>query len=556
LVATVATACRGERSTAAVDLSELPQRFINSLGMEMVLIPGGSFEMGRDLDFGPGIGMHDGPRHPVTVSPYYISRAEVTKAQYRRYVEATGEDDLPELDPANRGKENDWLWDMAPGDHYPIYAAPWGSGHRFCRWLGDAEDTTYRLPTEAEWEFACRAGSDTPWWWGPSPLPGSFVHRFISTDYRAYAGSMSIAGAYPANPYGLWDVYSNAFEWCQDWFDPDYFKRSPVQDPEGPWRSPNHRRVVRGGWIGSMEEGIDSYFRSGIPPERGFGGIRLVLPIRADFRLPESSRLPEPDPPPPDDPPPPTPLESLEVELGNGVTMEFLQVPPGRFTMGSPEDELGRGYWEGPQTEVVITQPYYLARYELTNAQWAAMRGEPLPDGVVADEPLRAVSWLTMYDFLEVWNERERAAGRLPAGAEYRLPYEYEWEYAYRAGSETRFPHGEAIEELSWYAVYDHLSGPLAVGSRRPNAWGFYDMGGNVWDWCKNPKIEYPGGEIDGDQLPRIGFGIFRIGRGGGYNFGWIASRSAMRQFFRTSAEFPWVGFRLVRTMAPEGERP
>ncbi|MDA3959292.1 MAG: formylglycine-generating enzyme family protein [Planctomycetota bacterium] len=235
--------------------------------------------------------------------------------------------------------------------------------------------------------------------------------------------------------------------------------------------------------------------------------------------------------------------------------MEFLKLEPGRFVMGSPADELGRGYWEGPQTEVVITKPYYLARYELTNAQWAAMRGEALPEGAVADEPLRGVSWLTMYDFLESWSARERAAGRLAEGAEYRLPYEYEWEYAYRAGSATRFPHGEAIEELSWYAVYEHLSGPLPVGSRRPNAWGFYDMGGNVWDLCKNPKIDYPGGTIEGSQLPRVGFGIFRIGRGGGYNFGWIASRSAMRQFFTAREGFPWVGFRLVRTL-PDAVQP
>nr|MDA3963105.1 SUMF1/EgtB/PvdO family nonheme iron enzyme [Planctomycetota bacterium] len=427
--------------------------------------------------------------------------------------------------------------------------------HRFCRWLSADEGTTYRLPTEAEWEFACRAGSDAPWWWGPRPLSGSFVHRFVSVDYRAYSGTMSFAGAYPANPHGLYDMYSNALEWCEDWFDPDYYQRSPVQDPEGPWRSPHHRRVIRGGWIGSMEEGIDSYFRTGESPDRGFGGIRLVLPIRDGFRLPASARLPVADPAPPTTPPPATPLESLVVPLGGSVTMEFLQLEPGRFMMGSPAEELGRGYWEGPQTEVVITKPYYLARYELTNAQWAAMRGEALPAGAVADEPLRGVSWVEVHRLCKTFTESERKAGRLLEGAEYRLPYEYEWEYACRSGSETRFSHGASIEELSWYAVYEHLPGPLPVGSLRPNRWGFYDMTGNVWEWTKDRAVEYPGGTVEDGAIPHRGRGVFNIGRGGGYNFGWIACRPAMRQFFDFSVGYPWVGFRLVRTM-PDAVKP
>lgn len=177
--------------------------------------------------------------------------------------------------------------------------------------------------------------------------------------------------------------------------------------------------------------------------------------------------------------------------LPGSATLEMVLISPGAFTMGSPVSEEGRQSEEGPQHEVTITRPFYLSKYELTEEQWTSVMGKNLePD--FRDYPVGFPSWDEAQDFIA----RLNAA----VGADlYRMPTEAEWEYACRAGATTAYSFGDdptRLDEYAWY-VNTKVSGflsPQPVGKKLPNAWGLYDMHGNVWEWCQDWYGPYPSG--------------------------------------------------------------
>jgi formylglycine-generating enzyme required for sulfatase activity len=186
---------------------------------------------------------------------------------------------------------------------------------------------------------------------------------------------------------------------------------------------------------------------------------------------------------------------SLWVEdLGNGIGLEMVRIPGGTFVMGSPESEAQRFESEGPQHEVTL-QSFLIGRYPVTQAQWRRVAGLPIQEIDLesdpshfkgADRPVETVSW---YEAVEFCARLSKATGR-----RYGLPTEAEWEYACRAGSTTPFYFGETITpELANYdgrSTYDkgpkgkYVEKTTPVGQYPPNAWGLYDMHGQVWQWC------------------------------------------------------------------------
>ena len=168
--------------------------------------------------------------------------------------------------------------------------------------------------------------------------------------------------------------------------------------------------------------------------------------------------------------------------------LDMALIPPGTFTMGSPDLEIGHYPDEGPQHQVTISRPFYLATSEITRAQWFALMGT-LPDvppgiGIGDDHPVFYASWNECQPFIAALNA-------LGIGT-FRLPTEAEWEYACRAGTTSRFYWGDdpARTEIDLYAVYE-LSGsmnsfPAEVVQLLPNAWGLFDMGGNVEEFCED----------------------------------------------------------------------
>jgi formylglycine-generating enzyme required for sulfatase activity len=199
--------------------------------------------------------------------------------------------------------------------------------------------------------------------------------------------------------------------------------------------------------------------------------------------------------------------------------LALLWIAPGEFLLGSPVDENSRGTDEGPQTRVKITQGFWLGRTEVTQAQWRAMMGIN-PSRFRGDTlPVEQVSWRDAVEFCRRVTERERAAGRLPVGYVYVLPTEAQWEFAAKAGASGAF--AEKVDDIAWH---DQNSGPSThpVATKKPNAWGLYDMLGNVWEWCADWYAPYPGGAATDYAGPAVG--TAKASRGGSW---WAGPRGA-----------------------------
>jgi len=241
--------------------------------------------------------------------------------------------------------------------------------------------------------------------------------------------------------------------------------------------------------------------------------------------------------------------------LGGGVILEMVAIPGGTFLMGSPETEKGRYDDETPQHTVRVA-PFFMAKYPVTQAQWRAVAAfpkinidlEPDPsDFKGANRPVENVSWHEAVEFCA------RLAKK--TGKTYRLPSEAEWEYACRAGTTTPFHFGETITaDLANYdGNYTYASEPKGiyrqqttdVGSFPPNAFGLYDMHGNVWEWCADPWHEnYQGAPADGSVWESGGNQDRRVQRGGSWVNSAVNCRSASRN--RNSAGYRYgnLGFR------------
>ena len=226
----------------------------------------------------------------------------------------------------------------------------------------------------------------------------------------------------------------------------------------------------------------------------------------------------------------------------NSIGMEFVPVPAGTFQMGcSPEveEEKECGSWEVPRHEVRISKSFYLGKYEVTQAQWEALMGNNPSEFKGADRPVDSVTWEDVQKFIKKLNAQE-------GHQRYRLPTEAEWEYAARAGSAAAFCFGNDREQLRDYAWYEDNSGDEthAVGQKRPNAWGLYDMHGNVEEWVQDRLNDYDA-EAAVPEEPVPGKPL-RMFRGGSWNSTVWGCRSAQRDFFGPIFTDDFLGFRLA----------
>jgi formylglycine-generating enzyme required for sulfatase activity len=202
------------------------------------------------------------------------------------------------------------------------------------------------------------------------------------------------------------------------------------------------------------------------------------------------------------------------------IGMEFVLIPAGTFMMGSPDADEEAHDREKPAHRVTISQPFYLGKYPVTQAQWeAVMSHNPSHFQGNSNRPVECVSWDDVQGFLRKLTERE-------GEQDYRLPSEAEWEYACRAGTETSRYHPD-INAIAWY-IGNSNTQPQSVGQKLPNAWGLYDMLGNVYEWCHDGQRTYMAAAAI-DPMGGTEAGADRVIRGGGWHYPARDVRAASR---------------------------
>ena len=226
-------------------------------------------------------------------------------------------------------------------------------------------------------------------------------------------------------------------------------------------------------------------------------------------------------------------LQAGETREFDGI--EFMWVPAGEFWMGSTSEESAP--IERPLTRVRISRGFWLGKYELTQGQWRAVMGtKPSEFSGCRSCPVERVSWNHAQEFIRSLNERA-------VGNRYRLPTEAEWEYAARAGTSSD-RYCENVDEIAWHEDNSRWR-TKRVGEKAPNAWGLYDMLGNVWEWVEDWVGEYPGESVTDPRGPTWGAG--RVSRGGSWIHSARYCRVSARDFSPPEARGANTGFRLLR---------
>jgi formylglycine-generating enzyme required for sulfatase activity len=543
-----ATQARQHQQAWAVHLGT-PVETTNSVGMKLKLIPAGEFRMGSPDSDGDAKD-DEKPQHLVKVTkPFYLSVYEVTQQQYEKVV-------------GTRPWQDKGF--VREGPDYPATYVSHDDAVAFCRKLSKQESVEYRLPTEAEWEYACRAGTTTVYSFGDdaSRLGQNAWCRMNTWDVgKQYAHRV---GQKPPNSWGLYDMHGNVWEWCQDWF--GIYPSGSVSDPQG--RKSGSIPVSRGGsfWTHAAELRL----------ARRSGNYLAYRNYNYGFRVARTYDLSPAAKPPAEKlpaektvgskPPPPAiaPFDATQarqhqqvwagqlgtpVETTNSIGMKLKLIPAGEFRMGSPNSDRDADSDEKPQHLVKITQPFYLGVYEVTQGQYEKVMGTRPWQGKLYvqngrdDYPASFVSWNDAVAFCRKLSKQE--------GVEYRLPTEAEWEYVCRAGTTTTYSIGNDASRLGQYAWYRENAWDVdkkyahRVGQKLPHPWGLHEMHGNVWEWCQDWKGDYPSGSVSDPQGQKSG--SQRVLRGGSFHDAASYLRSAYRSY-NYPARSPSHGFRAART--------
>ncbi len=277
----------------AADASTVAKQLENSIGIELVLIPAGEFMMGSgdsgeklaaefpQYERGAGFFADELPQHKVRITkPFYFGKYEVTNGQFKKFVESTAYKTQAEQTEQSPKGSGGWGFNAAeqkfegrnpkynwqnPGftvtDGMPVVNVTWNDAVAFCKWLSEKEGQRYRLPTEAEWEYAARAGTKTRYWPGDEANPLAKFANTADADFFAkfpnyYPQNKTLAthdgqlypasvGSYLPNSFGLHDIHGNVWEWTADWYGEDYYAKSSTDDPTGPVTG--KQKVRRGG---------------------------------------------------------------------------------------------------------------------------------------------------------------------------------------------------------------------------------------------------------------------------------------------------------------------
>jgi len=473
----------------------------------MVLVKGGTFTIGANEEEGDGAPIHD-----VTLDGFYIGRFEVTQAEWQAVM-----GDNPSFYPAagNPVENVDWYMAVAfcnkKSEQEGLMPCYSGQGDNItCNFAA----SSYRLPTEAEWEYAARGGSRS----GGYTYSGSNSAEEVAWFEDDSGGRPRPKGQKKPNELGIYDMSGNAWEWCWEWYDPGYYKNGPANNPPGPLTG--KERSYRGGGCCGRQEFLRPAARFKLPPAYKHFDMGLRVIKKGVGPVPEN----------------------------------MVAVAGGTFSMGNREGV--RGY--GPAHPVKVDS-FYMAVCELTQEEWTAVMGYNPSEHVTAHSPVDGVRFL---EAVEYCNRRSRLEGLAPcysgtgetiacdfSANGYRLPTEAEWEYAARGGSRSgdyTYSGSNNAEEVAWYDKNAVNGWTSPVGEKKPNELGLFDMTGNAWEWCwdRYDKYYYRNSPVDNPRGPDQG--ARRVVRGGSIDYPPL--RPISRIGIRLFQLYPNFGLRLVRT--------
>ena len=499
----------------------------NGIKLEMVLICAGEFLMGSpesDTDAGDS----EKPQHVVRIrKPFYLGKYLVTQEQWEA-VTGSNPSDL-------KGPKN------------PVENVSWDDCQGFCAKLGASFRGTFRLPSEAQWEYACRAGSAGKYCFG--------ANKTQLAEYAWYTGNAESkthpVGEKKPNAWGLYDMHGNVWEWCADWYDSGYYAGSLADDPTGPTTGPG--RVLRGGgWFNGVRHCRSANRRSDAPGYRSNGlGLRVsrvplsppqgapagVAPSESASRVPAQgprivaiAQVPVLPANAAEGPQPPWTKEvrpaAIQDSWTNDLGISFRLISPGRFAMGASRNDSAASADEQPRMTLTIPRPFWAATFPVTNAVVRRfLENAPLDDDPRFAKLRKDRSFASQV-------RRGKVDDNLPAveishddaeilcawlqnmdGRHYRMPVEAEWEYMARAGTAGPYwwDDGSGAGERAVFAA----TGPAPANPRRANAWGLIDVLGNVAEWTASAYAPLDSGAAlkSADDLG----GDARVVRGGSW---------------------------------------
>lgn len=569
---------------------------------ELVIIPAGRFLMGtaRELQVPTEVPAELSPVMVTIDRPFALGRYEVTRGEYSVFAKATGRAAAlvrcrTWVEEKQGFRDLEITWDTPkvpaqPTDRHPASCIDWHDAAAYAAWLSERTGARYRLPSEAEWEYAARAGTRSLWPWGNDPNEACRkVNANDRSTQRRYPlgwsgvscddGHADVApvGSLQANAFGVYDMLGNLWEWAEDCSSLDYIGR-PVDARAWVWEGGCRRRIQRGGgWSTGPERSRPGFHGDGSADDRAdFAGFRVVRelgppgPPRAKAKPDDAAALTSA--PPPMQLPASAPIRTRDC----AECPELLQLPAGEFSLGSSADDYEHDLRSGetPALRVRIRRAFALGVREVTNGEFHAFlqaTGHRPKYSCAAsgadDEPLRCITPRDAERYLSWLSER--------SGQRYRLPSESEWEYALRAGTTTarfwsgRDSHegvsisracdfanvkdvaGRAIDSPGpWARCNDGFAGPAPVAQFAANPWGFFDLAGNVRELLADCyTASYKGRPAD--ERPWLWSDCsLRVVRGGSWKSRPFDVRSAARdRIAMTASDTAWedVGLRVAR---------
>lgn len=494
--------------TLALPSSETHSFAVKDVTFTMVKVKAGTFIMGATTEQREDMNDNEIPIHQVSISDFYIGQTEVTQALWQAVM-----GNNPSSFPSNPSN--------------PVENVSWDDCQVFVRKLNQLTGQSFRLPTEAEWEYAARGGADTvSYKYSGDSIPNNvawFVGNSLQTTH--------IVAMKNPNQLGLYDMSGNVCEWCQDWY--GNYEISNQKDPQGP--ANGSYKVYRGGsWYFDARYARVSQRNYHTPTFSNYNiGLRLALTNISHEQVPVAQAEHT------------TPVSPIMTDSANivevaGVSFGMVPVEGGTFVMGGTTEQGADALVGERPTRKITLSNYAISQTEVTQALWQAVMGtNPSADTTYNINPVTNVTWEDCQLFVAKLNELTQQ--------QFRLPTEAEWEYAARGGknmSKTKFAGSDNVNDVAWNAENSERE-VQPVGQKKPNQLGLYDMSGNVREWCQDWFGVYEGDMLTNPQGPETG--VYRVTRGGSAMLPSRMNRVSYRDGYAVGEAFADLGFRLVR---------